>query len=80
MRYHRAYKAKSLPQTRGDRCLIGSPSDIVETLTELADAVIDGVLMSWVDPIGGLKEFSREVMPLLEKKGPRAPISARTAA
>ncbi|MBP1884366.1 LLM class flavin-dependent oxidoreductase [Sinorhizobium mexicanum] len=60
--------------------VIGSPADIAETLTELADAGIDGVLMSWVDPISGIEQFSRDVMPLLEKKGLRAPVPTRTAA
>jgi hypothetical protein len=39
----------------------------------MSRAGIDGVIMTWVDYIDGVKRFAREVLPLLEQAGLRKP-------
>lgn len=60
--------------------LIGSVDTIVESLEMLADAGVDGLLLSWVDYHGGLAHFGREIMPRLERLGLRQPITNAAAA
>lgn len=59
--------------------LVGDAEHIANQLAAMAEAGIDGVLMTWVDPIDGLKRFNREVMPLLEQRGIRQPFAPATA-
>jgi len=53
--------------------LIGSPQSIAEQLQAISRIGIDGVIMTWVDYIDGVKRFTREVLPLLEQAGLRKP-------
>ncbi|MGW6898940.1 LLM class flavin-dependent oxidoreductase [Streptomyces sp. NPDC054919] len=53
--------------------LVGTAERIAERLETLSDAGIDGVLMTWVDYDEGLGRFTKQVLPLLEKAGLRAP-------
>ena len=53
--------------------LIGSAETIANKLELMTKAGIDGVLMSWIDPIDGLTRFTRDVLPILEEKGLRVP-------
>jgi dimethylsulfone monooxygenase len=53
--------------------LVGTPETITERLEMLSAAGIDGVLLTWVDYDRGLAEFTRDVLPLLEKAGLRNP-------
>lgn len=56
--------------------LVGTADDIVATLAALSEAGVDGVLLTWLDYESGLASFAREVLPALEDKGLRAPVSA----
>jgi alkanesulfonate monooxygenase SsuD/methylene tetrahydromethanopterin reductase-like flavin-dependent oxidoreductase (luciferase family) len=55
--------------------LVGTADDIADKLEALSNAGVDGFLMTWLDYEGGLARFDAGVMPLLEKKGLRAPAS-----
>jgi len=51
--------------------LVGSPAHIADDLGKLADAGLDGALLSWPRYEEGLKRFIAEVMPLVEQAGLR---------
>ncbi len=53
--------------------MIGSPEDIAEQLAAISAVGIDGVIMTWPDYIDGVRRFSKEVLPLLERAGLRKP-------
>lgn len=53
--------------------LLGTATDIADTLTMLSQAGVDGVLLTWLDYEGGLKTFGETVLPLLEARGLRLP-------
>jgi alkanesulfonate monooxygenase SsuD/methylene tetrahydromethanopterin reductase-like flavin-dependent oxidoreductase (luciferase family) len=57
--------------------LIGSAARIAERLNMLADCGLDGILLTWVDPVDGIERFSRDVLPLMERSGLRAPFAVR---
>ena len=60
--------------------LVGSPAHIADDLGKLADAGLDGALLSWPRYEEGLKRFIAEVMPLVEQAGLRRPVSVTKAA
>jgi dimethylsulfone monooxygenase len=51
--------------------VVGDAERIADELALMVDAGIDGVLMTWVDPLDGLQRFNSSVLPLLEAKGLR---------
>jgi alkanesulfonate monooxygenase SsuD/methylene tetrahydromethanopterin reductase-like flavin-dependent oxidoreductase (luciferase family) len=51
--------------------LLGNERDIAASLQHLSELGIDGVLLSWLDYEGGLRQFGSSVMPLLESAGLR---------
>ncbi|MDP9896860.1 alkanesulfonate monooxygenase SsuD/methylene tetrahydromethanopterin reductase-like flavin-dependent oxidoreductase (luciferase family) [Variovorax boronicumulans] len=53
--------------------ILGTAQDIASTLSMISEAGVDGVLLTWMDYEGGLKQFGDTVMPLLEKTGLRSP-------
>lgn len=53
--------------------ILGTAQDIASTLSMISEAGVDGVLLTWMDYEGGLKQFGDTVMPLLEKTGLRTP-------
>ena len=53
--------------------LVGTAEDIAARLQTLSDAGLDGVLLTWVDFISGIEDFNAGVLPLLERRGLRAP-------
>ena len=57
----------------GGATLAGTPEMIVDGLIELANAGIDGVVLSWVDYEAELQEFATSVLPLIEQAGLRKP-------
>ncbi|HEY7062415.1 MAG TPA: LLM class flavin-dependent oxidoreductase [Chloroflexota bacterium] len=57
----------------GGATLAGTPEMIVDRLIELADAGIDGVVLSWVNYEAELQEFAASVLPLVEQAGLRKP-------
>jgi FMNH2-dependent dimethyl sulfone monooxygenase len=57
--------------------LIGSAEHIAQRLEMLADCGLDGILLTWVDPVDGIGRFTRDVLPLMERAGLRDPFTAR---
>lgn len=53
--------------------LVGTAERIAERLGMLSDAGLDGVLLTWIDFLGGARSFNRDVLPLLEGAGLRKP-------
>ncbi len=56
--------------------LVGTAERVAERLHMLADAGLDGVLLTWVDYVDGLNRFNRDVLPALEARGLRMPFGA----
>jgi dimethylsulfone monooxygenase len=53
--------------------LIGNAQKIAGELQAISRAGIDGVIMTWIDYIDGVKRFAEDVLPLLEQAGLRKP-------
>jgi len=53
--------------------LVGSAERIVDTLSRLSKAGVDGVLLCWIDYMDGLTRWVRDIMPMLEQVGLRRP-------
>ena len=66
-----AYKAEFIGYP-----LVGDADHIAGLFAGLAEAGVDGFLLTWLDYEGGLDRFGREVLPRLEKAGLRAPAPA----
>jgi alkanesulfonate monooxygenase SsuD/methylene tetrahydromethanopterin reductase-like flavin-dependent oxidoreductase (luciferase family) len=60
--------------------VIGAPATIADRLEMLCTAGLDGVLMSWIDFVPGIRRFADDVLPLLEQRGLRKPYSHATVA
>jgi len=58
----------------GGYSLVGTADHIVDQLIKLKDIGFDGQLLSWVDYLGGLERWNREIMPRLEQAGLRRPL------
>jgi FMNH2-dependent dimethyl sulfone monooxygenase len=56
--------------------LVGTAETIASRLELLSASGIDGALLTWVDYDAGLADFTRDVLPLLEKRGLRAPVTS----
>ena len=56
--------------------LVGTADRVADRLHMLADAGLDGVLLTWVDYVDGLNRFNRDVLPALEARGLRMPFGA----
>jgi FMNH2-dependent dimethyl sulfone monooxygenase len=57
--------------------LVGTPDQIAERMLQLSRAGIDGLNMTFVDYENELTRIIRDVLPLLEQAGARAPFTAR---
>ncbi len=64
----------------GGRALLGNADDIAREISAISDCGIDGLLLTWVDYQQGIRQFGREVLPLLERAGLRAPPTPLPAA
>jgi alkanesulfonate monooxygenase SsuD/methylene tetrahydromethanopterin reductase-like flavin-dependent oxidoreductase (luciferase family) len=53
--------------------LVGTPTQIVGKLEQLAEIGVDGVALVWVDYLGGIKQFNEAILPLMVKAGLRNP-------
>jgi FMNH2-dependent dimethyl sulfone monooxygenase len=53
--------------------IVGDPGDVADRLARLHDAGIDGVQLTFYDYLPDLEQFGRDIMPLLERAGLRAP-------
>jgi len=62
----------------GGSALVGTAADIADRLQVLSDAGLDGVLLTWVDFVDGLRRFTADVSPLLEASGLRSPLRPAT--
>jgi dimethylsulfone monooxygenase len=58
--------------------LVGTAQHIAKDLVAISEAGVDGVIMTWVNYIDGIKRFVAEVVPLLERAGLREPFVAPT--
>lgn len=63
------YKAlrRHVKAGKGGVPLLGTPESIVDRLERVSKAGIDGVLLLMVDFQNGLRQFNKEVLPLLEQ-------------
>ncbi|MEJ8571813.1 LLM class flavin-dependent oxidoreductase [Microbaculum marinum] len=66
---------KRIAAGAGGNIIVGDAERIAETMHNLCDAGLDGILCSFVDFDDGLGRFIPGVMPLLEQRGLRAPFS-----
>jgi len=55
--------------------LVGTAAEIADTIELLSQAGVDTLLLTWLDYEGGLQAFGRDIVPLLEEKGLRVPLS-----
>lgn len=55
--------------------LIGTPEQIVDSMGDLIEMDVDGILLSWVDYKTECKQWIDKVIPLMEQAGQRAPFS-----
>jgi len=53
--------------------LIGTPEQIVDQLLELSRTGLDGVVLSWVNYHQEMRDWARDVLPLMEQAGLRKP-------
>jgi dimethylsulfone monooxygenase len=51
--------------------LVGTPDRITDELMKFSRIGLDGILLSWVDYLGGLQAWQSTVMPRLEQAGLR---------
>lgn len=61
----------------GGATLVGTPEMVVDGLLGLAEAGMNGIILSWVNYETELRQFVDEVLPLMEQAGLRKP-AART--
>ena len=59
----------------GGEPVLGSATDIADQLEALSDKGVDGILISWANFDDGMARFTQEVLPMLEKRGLRAPFA-----
>lgn len=62
---------KKMVAAHGGSVLIGTPTQVVEQMAELADAGLDGTTVSWVDYEAGLHQFRDKILPLMIDAGLR---------
>jgi alkanesulfonate monooxygenase SsuD/methylene tetrahydromethanopterin reductase-like flavin-dependent oxidoreductase (luciferase family) len=55
--------------------LVGDARKITSELAGMSRAGIDGVIMTWLDYVEGVRRFARDVLPLLEQAGLRKPFT-----
>ncbi len=60
--------------------LVGTARTIADRLGMLSRAGIDGALLTWVDYDAGISDLTRDVLPLLEHAGLRAPVDRPASA
>lgn len=63
----------------GGSILLGTADDIAGTLEMYSEAGLDGALLTWVDFTDGINRFTADVLPLLERRGLRAPFAGAAA-
>ncbi|MDL4818533.1 LLM class flavin-dependent oxidoreductase [Actinomadura opuntiae] len=51
--------------------LVGTPDSVVRQMSELADAGLDGLALSWLDYQAGIDQYARELRPRLVEAGLR---------
>ncbi len=56
---------------------VGTPEQIVDRLIGLSKIGLDGVALSWVNYPQELRQWARDVMPLIEQAGLRSPHKAK---
>ena len=56
----------------GGTILVGTAERIADRMQAMAEAGLDGILLTWVDFVDGLARFAESVLPILERRGLRA--------
>jgi alkanesulfonate monooxygenase SsuD/methylene tetrahydromethanopterin reductase-like flavin-dependent oxidoreductase (luciferase family) len=51
--------------------LIGTPEQIVDSFSVLVDIGLDGTLLSWAQYEAGMRDFQKDVLPLMKQAGLR---------
>lgn len=54
--------------------LVGTPEQIVDEIGKLIEIGVDGMLISWVDYKTECEQWIKEILPLMEQAGQRAPV------
>jgi len=62
----------------GSYPLIGTPEQIVDQLTALTSTGLDGIVLSWVNYHDEMRQWIKEVMPLIEQADLRKPYRPQT--
>jgi dimethylsulfone monooxygenase len=57
----------------GGYLIVGTPEQTVDAMNRLAGMGLDGVVLSWVNYHDELRQWNRDVMPLMEQAGLRNP-------
>ena len=57
----------------GGYLIVGTPEQVADAMCRIASMDVDGVVLSWVNYHEELRQWNREVMPLLEQAGLRKP-------
>ena len=66
-------KIERLAAGRGALTMIGTPEQIVTSMSELTDAGLDGLAISWVNYDEGLHQMETDILPLMVQAGLRTP-------
>jgi alkanesulfonate monooxygenase SsuD/methylene tetrahydromethanopterin reductase-like flavin-dependent oxidoreductase (luciferase family) len=59
--------------------LVGTPDMILDRISRLSKAGLDGLMMTALEPIKMVERFGAKVMPLMEQAGLRRPFGAQPA-
>ncbi len=71
----REYRKFNVKAGWGGMPLVGTADHIVEKLIKLSSIGLDGILLSWVDYLDGMRRWHRDVTPRLEQAGLRLPLT-----
>lgn len=66
-------KIERLAAGRGALTMIGTPEQIVTSMTDLTNAGLDGLALSWVNYDEGLQQMENDILPLMIQAGLRTP-------
>ena len=55
--------------------VVGTPAQVADRLAEYAETGVDGMMLCWHDYQRELGYFGREILPLLEQRGLREPLT-----
>jgi dimethylsulfone monooxygenase len=59
--------------------IVGDARKMASELEKMSRAGVDGVIMTWLDYVDGVKRMAKHVLPLLEEAGLRKPFATRAS-